>query len=109
MKEMKSPEYVEKRTSGPVMILTVMPGGPITMAKPLVLWFVYSLVVGFFAAYIAAHALPPGAPYPTVFRMVGCDRVRRLLRSRSGRCRSGTDRKWSTTIRTTIDGLIYGC
>jgi len=106
MKDMKSSEYIEKRTKGPVMIFTVLPGGPVSMRKPLVLWFIYSLVVGFFAAYIAAHALPPGAPYPTVFRIVGATAFVGYALA-LWQMSIWWGRKWSTTIRTTIDGLIY--
>src|SRR4051794_15161584 len=55
MKEMKSAEFIAKREKGPVMIATVMPSGPVSMGASLVQWFVYSLVVGFFAAYVAGH------------------------------------------------------
>jgi len=106
MKDMKSPEYIEKRMKGPVMIFTVLPGGPVSMGKPLVLWFIYSLVVGFFAAYVASHALPPGAPYPTVFRMVGATAFVGYALA-LWQMSIWWGRKWSTTIRTTIDGLIY--
>ena len=106
MQEMKSPEYLEKRTKGPVMIFTVLPSGPVTMAKHLVMWFIYSLVVGLFAAYIAAHALPPGATYPTVFRMVGATAFAGYALA-LWQMSIWWGRKWSTTIKNTIDGLLY--
>src|SRR5689334_13317620 len=71
MKEMKSAEFIAKRDKGPVMVTTVMPSGPISMGASLVQWFIYSLVVGFFAAYVVGHALPVGAGYPEVFRLAG--------------------------------------
>src|SRR3989454_7248200 len=37
--EMRSPEFSEKLKKGPVMLLTVLPNGPMSMSKPLVLWF----------------------------------------------------------------------
>lgn len=42
-----------------------------TMGSSLVLWFVYSLIVGIFAAYIAGHALAPGAHYLAAFSFSG--------------------------------------
>src|SRR6266568_5319572 len=51
--EMRSPEFAEKMKKGPVMMLTVFPGGPMSMGRNLGLWFVYCAVVGVFAAYIA--------------------------------------------------------
>ena len=49
MKEMGSPEMMEKYTQGPVGIVNVNPSGPPAMGKHLVQWFVYSIVVGIFA------------------------------------------------------------
>jgi hypothetical protein len=68
---MKDPAFLEKRNKGPLLIMTVMPGSPIAMGPQFVQWFVYSMVVGLFAGYVASRALPPGAPYLDVFRFVG--------------------------------------
>jgi hypothetical protein len=106
MQECKTPEFIEKRTKGPVMIFTVLPGGPINMAKPLVLWFIYSLVVGFFAAYVAAHTLAPGTPYPVVFRIAGTTAFAGYALA-LWQTSIWYGRQWNTTIRYTIDGLIY--
>ena len=46
MADMKSPAFVEKMNKGPVMMFTVMPNGPFAMGQSLVLWFLYSVVVG---------------------------------------------------------------
>src|SRR3989442_6928251 len=70
MQEMRSPEFSEKMKKGPVMVLTVMPNGPGSMTKSLVLWFVYCAVVGLFAAYVAGRGPPPPPPYPPRFPMV---------------------------------------
>src|SRR6202795_482935 len=37
MQDMSSPEFTAKRTKGPVMIVTVLPNGPVGMGKELVL------------------------------------------------------------------------
>ncbi|MDH4045698.1 MAG: hypothetical protein OEW06_14705, partial [Gemmatimonadota bacterium] len=71
MAEMKDPAYAEKLNQGPVVFLTVLPSGPITMGKSLTLWFAYALLVSFVAAYVASRALEPGAHYLSVFRFVG--------------------------------------
>jgi uncharacterized membrane protein YeaQ/YmgE (transglycosylase-associated protein family) len=106
MKDMKSPEYAEKRTRGPVIVLTVIPSGPVAMGKHLVMWFIYSLVAGFVAAYVAADALPPGAAYPAVFRLVGATAFAGYALA-IWQMSIWYHRKWSTTIKTTIDGLFY--
>jgi len=60
MQEMRSPEFKEKMRQGPVALMTVMPNGPISMGRPLAQWFVFLIVVGIFAAYIASRTLPAG-------------------------------------------------
>ena len=71
MREMGSPEFIDEMYMGPVVMFTVMPNGPMSIGRSLVMWFVFSLVVGLFAAYISSHALPAGADYRSVFRFVG--------------------------------------
>jgi hypothetical protein len=106
MEEMRSPEFAKKMNEGPKMMLTVLPNGPANMGGPLVLWFLYSVVVGIFAAYIASRALPPGAHYLQVFRFAGATAFigySLALWQMSIWYR----RSWVTTIKGTIDGLIY--
>jgi hypothetical protein len=68
---MKSPEFLEKYRKGPVAVMTVMPGGTLSLAPSLAGWFVYCVVVNLFAGYVASRALGPGANYMDVFRFVG--------------------------------------
>src|SRR5712692_6332115 len=104
MQYIHSPESTEKMKKGPVMVVTVMPNGPTAMGKNLVLWFLYSAVVGLFAGYVAGRALPAGAPYLRQFAgvtaFVGYSAA---LWQMSIWYR----RAWSTTIKSTVDGLIY--
>src|SRR5215467_3012441 len=58
-KNMKSPEVVEKFKRGPVGLITIRPSGAPSMGKFLVQWFVYCIVVGIFAACVAAGTQPP--------------------------------------------------
>src|ERR1017187_4275006 len=44
-KDVRSPEFLEKLNRGPVMMLTVMPNGMMSMARNLTLWFLYIAVV----------------------------------------------------------------
>jgi len=71
MKEMGSPEFIEKMKRGPVMTMTVRPSGHPAMGKQLMLWFVFTIVVSVFAAYVAGRALGPGGDYLSVFRFAG--------------------------------------
>jgi len=105
-KEMAAPEYIEKAKKGPVAILTVMESGPPKMGTNLVLWFVYTLLVGILAAYVASRALGPDASYLAVFRFVG---VTAFIAYAVGGWQDSIwyNRKWSTTLKNTIDGLLY--
>lgn len=106
MQDMKSPGFAEKMKKGPVMIFTTWPSGPTPMGVSLTLWFLYSVMVGIFAAYVAGRALQVGAPYLHVFRFVG---VTAFLGYSGALWQMSIwyHRAWSTTIKSTIDGFIY--
>lgn len=106
LKDMKDPVFVEKLKKGPVLMMTVFPPGSFGMGAQLVQWFVYCLVVGVYAAYVTGRAVSPATPYLTVFRFAGatafaCYAVALWQTSIWYR------RAWSTTIKTTLDGLVY--
>jgi hypothetical protein len=106
MSDMKSAEFQEKLKKGPKLVMTVMPNGMTGMGKSMGAWFVYLLVIEFFAAYVAGRALPVGADYLRVFRFVG---VASFL-GYSGALWQQTiwyQRSMTTTIKATIDGLIF--
>jgi hypothetical protein len=104
--EMKSPEFIEKLNKGPVMVVTVIPNGPFSMGKSLLLWFLYLVVVSIFAGYITFHALPVGAGYRSVFRFAGATSFMGFSLA-IWQMSIWYRRKWWTTIKATIDGLIY--
>jgi hypothetical protein len=106
-KEMKDPAFMEKLKQGPVAIMTVLPPGPFSMGKSLAQWFVYCVVIALFAGYVASRTLPPGAPYLSVFRIVG---TVAFIGFAGGLWQDSIwwNRKWSTTVKSTIDGLVYG-
>ena len=106
MKEMKDPAFVEKMKKGPVVFMTVFPSGSFGMGAQLTQWFVYCLVVGALAAYVAGRAVGPGSPYLAVFRFAGvaaftCYAVALWQNSIWYR------RAWSATFKLTLDGLVY--
>jgi hypothetical protein len=79
----------------------------VVIAKNLALWFLYCIVVALCAAYIAGEALPPGAALKKVFQFAGATAFfcfalalwhQTIWYSRS----------WVTSLKSTIDGLIYG-
>jgi hypothetical protein len=107
MEEMKSPEFAEKLNQGPVVLMTVLPSGPFNMGRNLGLWFLYCAVMSVFAAYIASRALAPGADYLEVFRFAGATAFIGYSAALWQHV-IWYQRSWATTLRSTVDGLIYG-
>ncbi len=103
--DMRSPAFMEKMKKGPVLVLTVIPGGG-SFATNLVLWFCYSVVINFFAAYIAGRALPPGAHYLQVFRFAGATAFIAYTAA-LWQMSIWYRRSWLTSFKSTVDGLIY--
>jgi hypothetical protein len=107
MAGMKSPEFIEKMKKGPVVFMTVVPNGPPSMGPSLALWFLYSIVVSIFAAYISGRALARGTDYLQVFRFAGS--ISFIGYSLALAQHSiWYKRNWGTTLKSMFDGLIYG-
>ena len=107
MKEMATPEMVEKLNLGPVGHMTVLPNGPWAMGKSLGQWFAFTVVIGLFVAYLGTLALPSGAGYEQVFRFTGTVAILGYAFS------NVTDSiwkgvSWSTTAKFLFDGVVYG-
>jgi hypothetical protein len=105
-KDMKSSAMQEKYKQGPVGFLTIMPSGPPAMPKFLGLWFVYTLLVSFFVAYLTAHTVPLGSSYLAVFRVAG---TAAFLAYGLGSLPAGIwkGQMAGTTLKELIDGLVY--
>lgn len=105
MKDRETPEFKEKMAKGPIAFITVMPSD-YQMGKSLLMWFLYSVLVGFFAAYMAGRALGPGAHYLEVFRFTGAAAfgayALALIQNSIW-----YKRAWSTTLKYMLDGFIY--
>jgi hypothetical protein len=104
--EMKQPAMQEKYVKGPIALITVMPNGMVNMPKHLGLWFFFSFIVSFSAAYVARHTLHPGADGLLVARMTGAvafcaygwgNMVDSIWRGQP----------WSNAVRAMIDGFVY--
>ena len=103
----KDPAFQEKFKAGPRAMMTVLPGGPITMAPQLVQWFLYCVVIGITAAYISGRALGPGAHYLKVFRFAGATAFYGYSLALF-QASIWYKKNWGTTLRSAFDGLIYG-
>jgi len=105
-REIKSPEFIEKTRKGPIIFMTVLPTGSFSMGKSLGQWFLYSVVISVFAAYITSRAVDPGDEYLTVFRFAGATAFfgyAAALWQNS----IWYKRKWSSTLKNTFDGFVY--
>ena len=105
-KEMNSPEYKEKMNKGPVLIMNVWKTGEQGMGKQFAQWFIFAIIVGIFAAYVAGRALGPGAEYLAVFRFTGVTAFMGYSLA------LWQDYVWfyrspGRTLKNTFDGLIY--
>ena len=107
MRQMNAADYLAKREKGPVAFLSIWKPGPPTMTKQLGLWFVYSVVVSLFAGYVAGITLGPGAPYMTVFRVTGTVAFASYTLA-LWPFAIWYNRSLSVTLKSTLDGLIYG-
>ena len=108
MAGMSSPEYVAKRSAGPVALMTVLPGGPPTMKRELIGWFIFSLIVSIFAAYMTSRAVAGDAyAYLDVFRFAA---TTAFASYGLGQIQESVwfGRSWNTTLKNLFDALVYG-
>jgi hypothetical protein len=105
-KERTTSEFKDKMKKGPIAFLNVYPNGEINMGSSLIMWFVYCIMVGVFAAYVASRALEPGAHYLAVFRFAG---VTAFIGYSLALMQNSIwfKKSWSATIKSMFDGLIY--
>lgn len=105
-KDAGTPEFIEKTKKGPVALMTVMANEPFKMGDSLVMWFIYSVVVGICSAYIADRALGAGAHYLEVFRFVG---AAAFLGYSLALLQNSIwyKRNWCATLKSVFDGFIY--
>ena len=107
MKEMETPEMKQKYVEGPVAVMNVLRPGLPNMGKNLTQWFLLILFVSFFIAYVAAHAIPTGARYLDVFRIVGAVG---FLAYGAGQLTGAVwmGKPWKIAWKEAFDGLVYG-
>lgn len=107
MKQMETPEMKQKYTEGPVAVLNILRPGVPTMGKPLIQWFIYSLVVSLFVAYVAANSISFGSPYLHVFRVVAATA---FLGYAAGQVPAAIwmGKPWRVAWKEVFDGLLYG-
>jgi hypothetical protein len=105
MQQFRSPEFKAKVERGPLVMMTVSPGG-MAMGKSLVQWFVYLLAVGICCAYIAGRELAAGASYLAVFRLTGFSAFMAYAMALP-QASIWYRRNWRMTLVTMFDGLVF--
>lgn len=105
-KDPQSQAFGDKMRRGPVVLMTVLENRPMPLGANLAMWFVYSLVVSVLAGYVAGLALPPGAGYRPIFRLVSTVAFTGYALA-LWQMSIWFRRSWATTLRSTLDGLIY--
>jgi hypothetical protein len=103
---MKSSAFMDKVRAGPNLIVTVLPNGEWSMTRNLVLWFVYLVIVSTFGAYIAGRALPQNPASWEIVRFVSTTTFIAYAAA-LWQMSIWYRRAWSTTIKATVDSLIY--
>ena len=106
MKAMSDPDFMARMDKGPVAFIMVDKNGQYNMGKALTQWFLFSLLISVFAAYITSRALGPGANYLEVFRFTGTVAFGAYA---LGELQASIwyRRKWRTTFKNMFDGFIY--
>jgi hypothetical protein len=99
---------MKKWEEGPNGVLLLIAPQKFSMGGRLTLAFIYYLVVSFFTAYVASHALPSGADYLRVFQVAGATA---FMGYGLGVFVDAIwwGRTWSSAFKTALSGLIYGC
>lgn len=107
MKEMGTPEFVAKMNRGPVAYVTIAPNGPPAMGPMMAKSAVVNVVVATFVAYLAWHAVPAGAEYLHVFRIVG---TATFMAYAFGSMADSIwfGRPWGSFFKQAFDALMYG-
>jgi hypothetical protein len=103
---MNSPEFKAKVERGPLVLLNIRPGGPISMGGPLGGWFVYLLITSFLAGHVA------WAPYHDRFDTMGVFHTVALSAFLAYALALWQGVIWfrrpvSVAVKSTIDGLVY--
>jgi len=107
MKDMGSPEMMEKYKRGPVGLMTIRPSGPPAMGASLLIWFIYSILISLFVAYLASLTLDQGAAYGSVFRVAGTAAILGYAFASIPES-IWKGQPWSATFKFIFDGVVYG-
>mgnify|MGYP001821464976 FL=1 len=104
--EYNQPEMQQKLVDGPQAFVTVVPSGLPRMGGKLLMMFGYNLLVAIVCAYVVSRTLSAGADYLAIFRISGT--IAFIAYGMAYVQESiWFGRKWSSTVFTFVDALIY--
>ena len=104
--DMKEPAFVAKMKAGPVGMLTVWPAGEMGMARQLVTWFIFCVVVGLLAAFMAGPAVAPGGDSTLVFHLTSLTAFTAYAVA-LWEMTIWYRREVSMSLKATLDGFIF--
>lgn len=107
LKDAQTPEAKARFEKGPVGTMVVIPSGVPQIGKNLLQWFVLTLVIGVFVAYLTHLALPWGASFMDVFQVAGAAAT---LGYAFGTVNDSIWKgvRWGITLKFIFDGIMYG-
>lgn len=105
--DLKTPEGKKRFEDGPVGFLTVLPSRIPSMAKNMILSFIFYIVVGILVAYLASRSMAAGEEYIRVFRFVS---VMAWIAHGMAAVPDAIwfGRPWSAIVKMQADALLYG-
>ncbi len=106
MKDMADPVMIKKFTDGPVAMITVRPSVAPTMGKPLVSWFIFTLVIAAIAATVAVDAFGIKGDSRSAAHLVG---VVSFLVYAAGSFQMAIwmGKPWGSVGKDVLDSIIY--
>jgi len=107
MEDMGKPEVQQKYEEGPLGLLTLQANGRPRLARSLVGWFLFNLLLSAAVAIILGHTSGPGASHRHVFKVAAA--ITFLVHA-GGSCPAAIwmGKPWRIVAKEAVDGLVYG-
>lgn len=102
----QDPEAAARAKEGPIGSLVLWEGPP-KMGKSLTYYFLFCLGVSFMVAYVGYAAIPAGAEYLHVFRVLGTTAALAYAAAEIPAA-IWFGHTWSSVWKSVIDGVVYG-
>jgi hypothetical protein len=92
---------------GPVGFMTVVASGVPRIGRNLVWWFLHSVGISLFTAFIASRAVAPGVRFGAMFAVAGAAAVLAYgFAPLEDSIWKG--QRWRITAKYVVDGVLYG-